>query len=375
MTGRAAHIHGTASGPGSRRYLTSMTPKERKDFSNAIWLCAYHADLIDNDEATYTADDLRAMKREHEAYAQALGNGLDQGAFERGVRAFVADDDTVAAGARLQAIFSDAIALIQDQRTQRLRARPIDQTKWNALIQTLSNALRPELYCFRDFRIENIAAHAPAVMEWRINGIDKGKFVTPVMSWESVNDLTHVILDTFREALTLRVWVAFFEHQPELVGIDRSTYPDALWDGVSECIERVGQPATLLTTYDPVGSRITSWLHSPAAQQPANRRIEYVQGHPSGGGTGYTGTLDGVEVFAASVEPHQSYLFSARMLQSISYRLVTPDAFISVEFEEWDDPWNGAIVVRYCQCVEWHPTPIVKFVGKEASDQEAADMP
>src|SRR5208337_2388743 len=132
MTGRAAHIHGTASGPGSRRYLTSMTPKERKDFSNAIWLCAYHADLIDNDEATYTADDLRAMKREHEAYAQALGNGLDQGAFERGVRAFVADDDTVAAGARLQAIFSDAIALIQDQRTQRLRARPIDQTKWNA---------------------------------------------------------------------------------------------------------------------------------------------------------------------------------------------------------------------------------------------------
>ena len=67
MTGVAAHIHGAASGPGSRRYLASMTPEERSDISNAIWLCTYHADLIDGDEVTYTADELRAMKREHEA--------------------------------------------------------------------------------------------------------------------------------------------------------------------------------------------------------------------------------------------------------------------------------------------------------------------
>jgi len=67
MTGKATHIHGAAPGPGSRRYLESMTPEERSDISNAIWLCAYHADLIDKDEVTYTADVLRAMKREHEA--------------------------------------------------------------------------------------------------------------------------------------------------------------------------------------------------------------------------------------------------------------------------------------------------------------------
>jgi hypothetical protein len=44
-----------------------MSPEERSDISNAIWLCATHADLIDDDELTYTADVLRAMKREHEA--------------------------------------------------------------------------------------------------------------------------------------------------------------------------------------------------------------------------------------------------------------------------------------------------------------------
>jgi len=71
MTGVAAHIHGAASGRGSRRYLASMTPDQRSDISNAIWLCTYHADLIDGDEVTYTADAIRAMKREHEANVAA----------------------------------------------------------------------------------------------------------------------------------------------------------------------------------------------------------------------------------------------------------------------------------------------------------------
>jgi hypothetical protein len=65
MTGKAAHIHAAAS--GGRRYLVSMTPDERKDILNGIWLCSHHADLIDKDEITYPADELRAMKREHEA--------------------------------------------------------------------------------------------------------------------------------------------------------------------------------------------------------------------------------------------------------------------------------------------------------------------
>jgi hypothetical protein len=64
MTGKAAHIH--AAAPGGRRYLAAMTPEERADISNGIWLCAHHADLVDRDDVTYTGDVLRAMKREHE---------------------------------------------------------------------------------------------------------------------------------------------------------------------------------------------------------------------------------------------------------------------------------------------------------------------
>jgi len=67
MIGKAAHIHAAAPGPGARRYLASMSREERSHITNAIWLCATHADLIDRDEVTYTADVLRAMKSEHEA--------------------------------------------------------------------------------------------------------------------------------------------------------------------------------------------------------------------------------------------------------------------------------------------------------------------
>jgi hypothetical protein len=67
MIGKAAHIHAAAAGPGARRYLVSMTPDERKHINNAIWLCATHAELIDRDDVTYTADILRSMKVEHEA--------------------------------------------------------------------------------------------------------------------------------------------------------------------------------------------------------------------------------------------------------------------------------------------------------------------
>ena len=66
VVGEAAHIHAAASGPGARRYLASMTPDERTDISNAIWLCSTHARLIDRDEATYTPEILRRIKAEHE---------------------------------------------------------------------------------------------------------------------------------------------------------------------------------------------------------------------------------------------------------------------------------------------------------------------
>jgi hypothetical protein len=76
--GIAAHIHAAAPGDGARRYLECMTPEERSNIRNAIWMCATHATLIDRDETTYTADTLRQMKEDHEKMIAAELTGINQ---------------------------------------------------------------------------------------------------------------------------------------------------------------------------------------------------------------------------------------------------------------------------------------------------------
>jgi hypothetical protein len=67
--GVAAHI--TAASVGGPRYDASLTSAQRRSAENGIWLCQNHAKLVDNDASRYTADELRAWKRDEEAQALA----------------------------------------------------------------------------------------------------------------------------------------------------------------------------------------------------------------------------------------------------------------------------------------------------------------
>ena len=67
--GRAAHI--SAAAPGGPRYDETLTREQRRSISNAIWLCANHADEIDDLESRYTAQRLRDWKKQAEAAADA----------------------------------------------------------------------------------------------------------------------------------------------------------------------------------------------------------------------------------------------------------------------------------------------------------------
>lgn len=66
--GVAAHITGAAQrGP---RYDASLTPEERRAYTNGIWLCQICAKLIDDDKSRYTVDLLQDWKKTAEESAR-----------------------------------------------------------------------------------------------------------------------------------------------------------------------------------------------------------------------------------------------------------------------------------------------------------------
>jgi hypothetical protein len=73
-TGVAAHI--TAASPGGARFDDTLTPEQRSDISNGIWLCQTHAKLIDDDELTYTPAILRDWKEMAETMARLEARGF-----------------------------------------------------------------------------------------------------------------------------------------------------------------------------------------------------------------------------------------------------------------------------------------------------------
>lgn len=70
-TGVAAHIR--AAAPGGPRYDPDMTPEERSEIDNGIWLCQHCAKMVDDDPDLYTVDVLlqwRARAEERARRAQ-----------------------------------------------------------------------------------------------------------------------------------------------------------------------------------------------------------------------------------------------------------------------------------------------------------------
>lgn len=74
ITGVAAHI--CAASPGGARYDSDMTPEQRCDITNGIWLCQTHAKLIDDDELSFPASLLREWKVVAEQIAALEARGF-----------------------------------------------------------------------------------------------------------------------------------------------------------------------------------------------------------------------------------------------------------------------------------------------------------
>ncbi len=72
VIGEAAHIRGAQL--ASARYKVNMTPEERSNPSNGIWLCRNCHTEVDRNEKKFTVDLLLKMKKDHEDSGQDSDN-------------------------------------------------------------------------------------------------------------------------------------------------------------------------------------------------------------------------------------------------------------------------------------------------------------
>ena len=79
VIGVAAHICAAAPGQGARRYDPEMSPEQRSNIDNGIWLCASCGVLVDRDEKRFTVNALRRVKEEHESSRRLGHHAQDEG--------------------------------------------------------------------------------------------------------------------------------------------------------------------------------------------------------------------------------------------------------------------------------------------------------
>ena len=131
--GVAAHI--TAASPKGPRFNRELTPEQRKDADNAIWLCQNCGKLIDNDPDRFTEDEIRRWKENAERKAfSRIGKARDS---ERAERSITDEEGRARDLARIRAAATELTgSWIQSRR---LTAKP--QIALRAVIQRTQDRL------------------------------------------------------------------------------------------------------------------------------------------------------------------------------------------------------------------------------------------
>ncbi|CAI9398379.1 hypothetical protein ANOBCDAF_00003 [Pleomorphomonas sp. T1.2MG-36] len=74
--GIASHITAAAPGQGARRYDSSLTPEQRSDIDNGIWLCRSCDGIVDRDAVRFPPETLKRIRRDHTEFAR-LGTRVE----------------------------------------------------------------------------------------------------------------------------------------------------------------------------------------------------------------------------------------------------------------------------------------------------------
>lgn len=294
-----------------------------------------------------------------ERQAREVGETTDA-AFVRAVRVFDQQAEPEALLAGLRQFFNAVATTLRQAQLAKLQAAQLDPKEVAKLRERMSATILadgPDIAVFERLPISRSPESQP-VQEYTFGEIDKGVFFDPPMSALDRDDLVRIIIEASRDSLASYFWRDFYRRPRTPVNYVNNGDIPAFWRFVVGQAAEVGAGATVLvprTLGGPVGQ--AAWGTRNVGLDEFS--VERKPGKKGGGGIGYVGTLDGIDVFVTNDE-HDAFLFSNSIAVGISYGSIGPnDEVVDFEFVGDDDPERSKMKLRYSQQVLWREAPLV----------------
>ena len=305
---------------------------------------------------------------------QSLDGAQETESFERAARALNPDVELSTASRRLRDILNAAVLGFDMLRKDRLRTAPLDETRMEAVRRHVTNAVLtngPSIACFRGYSIHRRVGGEIASTQTEFGEIDKGAFVSPPMSDLTFEDLPPLFVDVSRDYLTNLLWHGLYHRPKRTVAEDVTSSTEPFWRRVVAEASTVGPDPIVIVPFRRFGETISAATMRIPGGELTGFTISHVANTPSGGGTGYIGTIDGIHVYSSQIMNREAVLCSSRLIRSIDYGVVHGDNdIVDFSFVDGENLAKSQVRLTFAQNIEWTDHGIVEFriTGLDASE-------
>jgi hypothetical protein len=218
----------------------------------------------------------------------------------------------------------------------------------------------PAVTCFTGLTIRRDVSGSIPVEEAEAREFDRGSFVDPEMSDMTFDELPGLIVEIVRSRLANRVWDQLYRRPKRVIAVDVSTSTDGFWRDVVRESSTVGPDPIVLVPYPAIGDQVS--MAAMRREGLGGFAVSHLKNMPSGHGTGYMGTIEGVHIYSATGLRTQALLCSGRLLREIDYGVVHEPADVAdFSFIEGGDPRKSRIRLRFAQRLTWSDDVFVEF--------------
>jgi hypothetical protein len=336
--------------------LMAVTPKEGSDgFLDRVSELAREENVLPGGDRS-----LRNLIHQLERLGSVLERPQPQ--LGRGLALLAPDRHPEEVARQLRQLVGAAKAAIDEQRLDRLKARPIDFDRLERIRAAIETALLndpSEAPFFRAVKIGRLLAGQEAIeREIVFNGVSKAQFTKPPMEAISTH-FEEQFVSRCRERAGMYAWEDFCGRTRVTIRIEVGPENEAFWHKIRSILADVGTDATLVLSR--AESQSVRRLMRAAPADRFQLKIERRQRNDSRGS--YVGTVEDVDVFSSAFSPGVAWLFSASALRGILYgRVDDPERYVAISFDPGDKV-TDALHVRVRQQFEWSDAPIfeIKF--------------